>query len=73
MDKDAFAYSGSCFHAASVSPMDTKKGFKDSSKATRLADPGIAQPAILKTQLRFLKKAVFRSLVFLCELLLVTK
>jgi len=55
MDKDVFAFSGSCFHVASVSSMDIKKVFTDSSKATRLADPGIAQAAILKTQLKFLK------------------
>jgi hypothetical protein len=46
-----------------------KKGFKDSSKAARVADPGITQAATLKTLIKFLRNAAFRSLWFLAVFL----
>ena len=61
-DNDTFVNSGTFVHATSISSIDLKKGFKDSSKAAREADPGITQAAILKTLIKFLKNAAFRSL-----------
>jgi hypothetical protein len=61
-DSDIFVNSGTVVHAASIFSIDLKKGFKDSSKAAREADPGITQAAILKTLIEFLRNAAFRSL-----------